>query len=246
MILGLSGPDMFWISFAAFTAGLVRGFTGFGTAMIYLPVAGQILSPFGAITTLVIMDIAAPLPILPRAWRDGDPKDVARLGVGLVVAMPLGIFALTLVEPEVFRYGVSIVAFFLLACLIGGIRYHGVLTRPLVFGTGAMSGFLAGSVGLAGPPVILLYMASARAVKTIRANTLMFLVLTDIALLPMLALFGRLEGSSILLGLAMIIPAAIGNITGAMLFRPGKERLYRNAAYLVIGVSALSGLPIWD
>ena len=246
MILGLSGPDLFWISSAAFVAGLVRGFTGFGTAMIYLPVAGQILSPFGAITTLVIMDLASPLPNAPRAWRDGDPRDIARLGTGLILAMPIGIFALSLVAPEVFRYGVSSIAIVLLACLIGGIRYRGVLTRPLIFTTGAMSGFLAGAVGLAGPPVILLYMASEKAAKTIRANTLLFLVMTDIVLLPMLAVFGRLEGSAVLLGLAMIVPGVFGNVTGAALFRPGLERLYRTIAYAVIALSALSGLPFWD
>ncbi len=246
MILGLDGPDLIWLSCAAFVAGLVRGFTGFGTAMIYLPVAGQILSPFGAITTLVIMDVAAPLPNVPRAWRDGDPRDIARLGIGLILAMPLGILALTLVAPEVFRYGVSTIALVLLACLIGGIRYRGALTRPLIFGTGALSGFLSGSAGLPGPPVILLYMASARAATVVRANTLLFLVMNDLMLLPMLALFGRLEGGAVLLGLAMIIPGAVGNVTGARLFRPGQERLYRTIAYGVIAISALSGLPLWD
>jgi uncharacterized membrane protein YfcA len=50
--------DGLWLLvITALVAGLVRGFSGFGTAMVYLPIAGQILSPFEALTTLMIMDL---------------------------------------------------------------------------------------------------------------------------------------------------------------------------------------------
>ena len=45
-------------------AGLVRGFSGFGTAMIYLPVASQFLTPFEALITLMVMDFFGPLPLV--------------------------------------------------------------------------------------------------------------------------------------------------------------------------------------
>ena len=246
MILGLAPLDLAAVAGAAFAAGLVRGFSGFGTAMIYLPVAGQVLSPFAAITTLVIMDLVAPLPNAPRAWREGEPRDVLRLGAGLVCALPLGLWLLMQVPAEVFRYAVSVIALVLLACLILGLRYRGRLTRPMIFGTGLLSGITAGTAGLPGPPVILLYMASARASQSVRANTLLYLILSDMVMLPMLAVFGRLDGGAVLLGCAMILPGALGNILGAMLFRPGHEALYRRVAYVVIAASAVSGLPMLD
>ena len=58
----LATPGLPWLAAAVFVAGMVRGFAGFGTAMVYLPVAGQILSPFEALTTLVVMDMIGPLP----------------------------------------------------------------------------------------------------------------------------------------------------------------------------------------
>jgi len=63
---GVIAGEGFWLLVAAAAvAGLVRGFSGFGTAMVYLPVAGQILSPFEALTTLLIMDLVGPLPNIP-------------------------------------------------------------------------------------------------------------------------------------------------------------------------------------
>lgn len=246
MIAGIAPSDLALLAGAAFAAGLVRGFSGFGTAMVYLPVAGQVLSPFAALVTIVIFDLVGPLPNVPRALRDGAPRDVLRLVAGLVITLPLGLYTLTLVAPEVFRYAVSLTAFCLVACLIMGLRYRGRLTPPLIYTTGGLSGFLFGIAGLPGPPVILLYMASTLPAYVVRANTLLFLFLCDVALLPTLALLGRLDGSAVLIGGLLIAPNVAGNVIGARLFRPGHERTYRWVAYAVITASALSGLPVWD
>lgn len=242
---GPAGAELAWLAAAAFVAGLVRGFSGFGTAMVYLPVAGQVLSPFGAITTLLVMDMFGPLPNLPRAWREMHRPDLARLCAGLVALLPLGIFTLTRVDPDVFRYAVSAIALVLLAALVGGLRYRGTLSPPMVYGTGGVSGFLMGVSGLPGPPVILFYMARPLPAQVIRATVLVYLFLTDFAMLPMLALFGRLNLAVLLLGAALIVPNLLGNVTGAWLFRPDREGVYRGVAYAVIAASALSGLPFW-
>jgi len=237
-------PDIAWLLIAALVAGLVRGFSGFGTAMIYLPVAGQFLSPFEAITTLLVMDLIGPLPNVPRALRDGDPWDVLRLGAGLLVFLPLGVFVLTLVAPEVFRYAVSLLALGLLACLITGVRYHGEFKRWMIYATGGAAGFLAGSSGLPGPPVILLYMASSKPISVIRANTMLFLVLSDIVMLVVLYLFGELVSGAVLTGAAVTLPYLIGNVAGAAMFKPDLEKVYRRIAYAIIATSAVLGLPI--
>mgnify|MGYP004045007789 CR=1 FL=1 len=44
----------------------VRGFSGFGSALIFMPLAGQFLPPLWCIMTLVAMDIFGPVPNLPR------------------------------------------------------------------------------------------------------------------------------------------------------------------------------------
>lgn len=213
---------------------------------MYLPLAAQVLSPFQALTTIVIFDLIGPLPIVRRASRECETSDLFRLISGLVVALPLGLLTLTFVEPEMFRYTVSFVALCLLGCLISGLRYHGRLNPPMIYGTGAMSGFLQGVAGLPGPPVILLYMASARPVQVIRANTFLFLFTTDVVLLPMLAIFGRLDSSAVALGIFLIIPNLFGGLLGAKLFRPEYERTYRTIAYAIIAASAVSSLPLWE
>ncbi len=238
--------DFAFLAFGALVAGLVRGFSGFGTAMVYLPFAGQVLSPFEALTTLIIMDLLGPLPNMPRAWRDGTPRDVMRLGLGALVALPFGVWILSIASAEIFRYGVSSITFLLLVLLIAGVRYHGEMKRHMVYLAGSLGGFLAGCVGLPGPPVIMLYMASSKPSQVIRANITMYLMVTDVIMIAVLSIGGHLVASAIAMGLGVAVVYLVGNVLGAAMFRPGYERLYRTIAYAIIAASALSGLPLWD
>ncbi len=242
----LSQEGLVWLVTAAFAAGVVRGFTGFGTAMVYLPIAGQVLSPIGALVSLTIMDLFGPLPNVPRALKDAHLGDIARLCAGLLIALPLGLLILTSVAPEVFRYSVSIIALILLALLITGWRYRGVLTQRMVFGTGMLGGFLFGAAGLSGPPVIMIYMASTHAARVIRANLMLYLLGADVLMVLMLGGTGRLSWVTVVTGLVVTVPYLIGNVLGGWLFRPDLEKIYRIAAYVIIAFSALSGLPFFD
>lgn len=242
----LAMPELWFLCLGAVLAGIVRGFSGFGTAMVYLPVAAQVLGPFEALTTMIIMDVTTPLMHVPRALKDGHPKDVLRLGAGAIIAVPFGVLILSLVEPVAFRWAVSIIALTLLVLLIAGVRYRGTLSKPMIYGTGGLGGFLAGSVGLPGPPVIMLYMASSLPAQTVRANNMLFLLVADFIMLTVLALNGLLVKSALVLGLLLILPYSLGNWLGAALFRPEAEKFYRLVAYAIIAGSAILGLPLWD
>mgnify|MGYP001792952656 CR=1 FL=1 len=244
--MAISVPELFILVGAVVVSGLVRGFSGFGTAMVFLPVAGRVVDPFSAILILVVMDLFGPIPLLPRALRDGEMREVGWLFGAMAVSLPFGLWLLSIVEPEVFRWAVSLTIFGLLACLIGGLRHSLPFTPPTLLGAGVVSGVLGGLAGLAGPPIVLLYLASQRATEVIRANTLVFLVGVDIALLVVLAAFGRFELSMALIGLILFPPYALAGLVGQRLFDPSRARLYRNVAYSVVGVAALQGLPVWD
>ena len=231
---------------AAVVSGVVRGFSGFGTAMIFLPVAALVVDPIWAILAMTGMDILGPLPAVPRAARDAKRRDLTLLLVSAGIMLPIGVWLLASVSPEVFRYAVSLISFALVACLVFGLRYRGPLNTSLVSGAGGAAGFLGGIAGLPGPPVILLYMASEAGAARVRATTMLFLVGFDVLLLVTYLLTGKFEFLPFGLGLCLAIPNGLGVLLGQMIFDPSKEALYRNIAYLVVICAAIFGLPIWD
>ena len=243
--IGQSPAGLAVLFFAAFLGGIVRGFSGFGTALIFLPIATPYLGPFGALIGLTIMDIFGPLPNLRQAWREVDRGDLTRLVVGCTLILPVGLWVLTQVNADVFRYAVSLLALAMLAILILGLRYHGAVSRAMVAGIGGAAGFLGGVAGLPGPAVILFYMSRPLPVAVIRATILLFLFAFDFLLLGYMTGMGRITWAAVLLGFVLAIPNLIGNWLGGRLFRPEYEHLYRAAAYVAIAAAALSGLPLW-
>ena len=242
----LATEGLWLLGLGAVLAGLVRGFTGFGTAMVYLPFAGQVLPPVWVLVTLLVIDLIGPLPEVPRAIREGHPRDVLRLGAGALIGVPLGVSVLLALEPDIFRTAVSLLTLVLLAALISGLRYHGAVGKPMIFGIGGLAGFLGGAVGLPGPPVILLYMARPLPVQVIRASTLLFLVVADLLMIGVFATRGLLATQPVLLGLLLVLPYLLAIRVGAKIFDPRHATIYRWLAYAIIAGSALSGLPVWD
>lgn len=246
-IFAAAGSDagLIWLLASVIVAGLVRGFAGFGSAMIIMPVAASVLTPVQAVIFLAAAELLGPLPNLSSALRIGTKRDIGLLLAGVVVALPLGLWGLSVMSPEPFGWIVSGVVFALLALLVTGWRYGGVLNRPLVLGTGALGGLMTGFAGIAGPPVIMLYMASKLPISVIRANFLLYLVGIDLLLFAMLWGAGLLVWPVVALGLMMGIPNVLANIIGARLFDPQSERVFRTVAYIVIALSAIAGLPLW-
>lgn len=60
--------DVSVVVLSVLVAALVRGFSGFGAAMVFAPPAIAILGPTVAIPVLAIMDFVVTLPYLPRLF----------------------------------------------------------------------------------------------------------------------------------------------------------------------------------
>jgi len=244
----LATEGLIWLVGAVLVAGIVRGFSGFGTAMIYMPVASSLLSPVQALITLLVFDLFGPLPNVPRALRDGQPREVGNLALGAVITLPLGIWFLTRVDPLVFRWLVStmaLIALTLPAFLLLGWRHQMTGRLAATFGVGAFGGFLAGFSGLAGPPVIIFYLSSKRAVASVRANILLYLLFVDVLAIALFAYRGLLDPAFVMVGAMLAVPYTIGNVAGAAIFDPDKAKAYRVISVVVIALSALKGLPVF-
>jgi uncharacterized membrane protein YfcA len=236
---------LIWLVGAVIVAGLVRGFSGFGSAMIIMPVASSVLNPVGAVIFLTFAEMLGPLPNLPAALREGTPRDVGLLLIGALIALPFGLWALSAVDPLVFGWMVSLIVLALLALLMLGWRYPHALSARVTVATGAVGGFMTGIAALPGPPVIMLYMASTLPVAVIRANFLLYLFAVDLLMIPLMWLSGLMIWKIALLGLLVGVPNLIANAVGARLFNPNSEGLFRRVAYIVIAASAIVGLPLW-
>lgn len=240
----LATPGLWWLLTGAVLAGLVRGFSGFGTAMIFLPFASRVLDPVSCLVALIVMDVVGPLPLVRGALREASGRHLAALAAGMVICLPVGLLVLTRMEGDVFGLAVGCISLAALVPMAAGWRFRGVLTLPVLFGAGAAGGFLGGAVGLPGPPVILVTLASPMGPAAVRATTMLYLLICDLAILAVLTARGMMSATAIAVGAVAILPYMAGTRLGARIFDPAREPAYRRVAFVVIFFSALSALPI--
>ncbi len=245
-VAALATPGLPWLMLAIGVAGIVRGFSGFGTALIFVPVAGIFLAPQVIVGVMMLTGIVSSSALLPRAWGQADRREVGLLAFAALLTVPLGLWLMARIDPELIRWCVAVIATVTLAALVSGWRFSGRVSRPQLAGIGAAAGGIGGLTGLTGPAVILFYLAGQSVAQAVRANTILFLAALDVVIVGNLLAKGAVDWALVALALVLAVPYVITSLIGQALFDPRHERLYRWVAYAVIALAVLSGLPIWS
>ena len=71
---GVSADGIAVLLAATLLGGLVRGFTGFGFAMVFMPLASVILGPVAALGLIWFIDLPFALPIAARSATTGTRR----------------------------------------------------------------------------------------------------------------------------------------------------------------------------
>ncbi len=245
LIAALDLPGFWWLAATIAAAGVVRGFTGFGTGLIFVPVAGLFLPPAQVVVVITLTGIASTAALLPRAWGQADRREVGLLLLAALPMVPLGLIILDHLDPMMVHWIVSIVAGGTLISLVSGWRFSGRVALPGLLAIGAVAGVIGGMTGLTGPAVILFYLAGRAVAQSVRANMIVFLAALDVVIIVNLLLRGFADWQVVWLAGLLAIPYFITVMIGQALFDPARERLYRYAAFTVIGLAVASGIPIW-
>src|SRR5712671_6639597 len=98
-------PDLLALPFlicavVACIAGMVRGFSGFGAAMLMTPVFSALYGPAVGVVLCLLLEIAVGLPLLRGAVPHVDWRRIGFLLLAAVVGIPLGNLVLTNSNPE--------------------------------------------------------------------------------------------------------------------------------------------------
>src|ERR1700719_3015923 len=124
----------------AFVSGTARGFSGFGSALIFMPLASSMAAPRLVAALLLIIDFVAAAPLVPNAWKHADRKATAVMVLGALIGVPIGTYFLSRLDPVTTRWIISAFVFALLMLLLSGWRYRGKDHAALAVGIGGLAG----------------------------------------------------------------------------------------------------------
>ena len=236
-------PDLLALSFlisavVACIAGMVRGFAGFGAAMLMTPVFSALYGPAVGIALCLLLEIAVALPLLPAVVRLVDWRRIGLLLVAAVVGVPLGNLVLTLADPEPMRWAISAIVLTAVALLASGWRFPAGRARsrlwppapPAAFSTACRAWPVRRSPSTTSP-VTKRRRACGPTSRPISSSSTWWRSLV-------FASRGLIGWDTGVHGLVLAPAVMLGGVLGERLFPLASERFYRRLALvLLVGVA---------
>jgi uncharacterized membrane protein YfcA len=231
-------------AFATVVAGLMRGYSGFGTAILLAPVYSTLWSPRVGVPVVLLMELFVSAYLLPRSFTEANKKLILPICAAAVLMLPLGSIILLQADGATLRRAIGIFVLVFGLLMMSGWRYHGTRPLPLNLAVGVTAGLLKGATGMSGPPVILYLLAGKEEARQHRANLILFFGVLGVAsILP--PLWGGLIGLPTLVMTAAMLPVMLVSVpVGARLFHVIPQRWYRRFALVLLlatGAFALLG-----
>ena len=239
-------PRVGFILFVSLLGGVVRGYSGFGGALIVVPLASMAVGPSMAVPLFYLFDLGSATPYGYRALPQCNFKQIWPMLVGHLLALPLGTWILTTLHPEGVRWGMSGIVFLMLIILVSGWRYRGKPNPPASFVVGTMAGVMGSSSGMAGPPIIAYWLGQKNNMAVVRSNIMAYYAMTSTATDIYFFYLGLFTWDVLIYALVVWPFYALGLWGGAKLFHRSSEALFRLSAYGLIALSAVVSMPLLD
>lgn len=210
-----------------FLAGLVRGITGFGGAMVMAPSLSLVIHPVTAVVIALALESAAAVTMLPQALRRVRWGVILPIGLMAVLTIPVGGWLLSTIDREIARRFIAGMVVVFAGLMALGWRYPGPTRLPVSLALGGLSGVLIGATSMGGPPVILYLLAGPDPIDQTRANLIVFITLLSavgLAILASLGVASWTDGA----WCAALAPIYLGaTMVGARLYGFFDERAFR-------------------
>jgi uncharacterized protein len=230
----------------AIFSGVVRGFSGFGSALIYIPLAAAVYDPLTAAISFVTIDFVTGLGFVASAWRKTRWHEVIPLAIAAVAAAQFGALILEYADPIALRWSICILVAGIVAVLASGLRYHGEPHLIVTIAVGLLAGLIGGAVQISGPPVIIYWLGSMHDIGAVRASFISYFALFSAGAVATYYVHGLLTVKLAALALLLTPLHAVAVWGGTKAFHLAPPHVYRRVAFVVIIASAIAGMPLFD
>jgi uncharacterized membrane protein YfcA len=217
-------------------AGFLQGLTGFGFALIALPLLGLFMPLKTIIPLVCLLGGCVSLGLSLQLRKSIHFNSMLLLFAATVPAIPLGVYVLKKVPAE--YLGIALGG--LMICFTAFQLLAKPKQRPLgrisTMAAGFLSGILGGSISAGGPPIII-YSAMQPWSKDKAKSTLAFyFLISGLAISSTHAVSGLITSEVLRLFATCLPSLALGVWLGATVYRRISDTGYRRLAFLLVFV----------
>lgn len=240
--LGVSPFQLLLIEIVCAVAGFLRGLTGFGLAIVLVPLISLVIPPERTVLLAILIASLGGGLGYREAWNNVDRPRILKLMLAAALAMPAGMAALFVTPPDVSRLliaAIAVAAFFAIAMPRAPLPPPG--DAPVIL-AGLVMGFMGAFAAIPGPPVIIYFVRSGIP-ATVSRDTMIVIFFWGPLMVALLALaLGRIDQPLALLAVAGTPALMAGNAVGSRFFGKVPESQWRWIILGLIGVSVVGSV----
>ena len=218
----------------AFIGGLVQGLTGFGVVLVALPLMGFFIDIKMAIPLILLLGLVINFTLISQLLKHIDHKKWIVLFLFSLPGIPLGIFVLKHVDSRYLELLIGCVVIFTSVFSMLSTSSSKELNKFWAGLAGFISGFLGGSIGATGPPVVIYTSLQPWDKEQIKTTMVSYFILTGIGIL-VFYLFHGLITKQILISFGYCtLPLISGVACGIFIFNRINDTLYRRIIHILL------------
>lgn len=239
---GLAMPSLVLVAALVALASMVRGLTGFGMAIVLVPLLSTVILPDRAVLLAVLVGSLAGFMGLREAWGKVQRQTALTISFAGIAAAPAGLSLLSVTPPDLGRMAIAIMAALSLIVLVLPRRAAMPRTPLAAITTGIVSGLMGSFAAMPGPPVVWFYARKNVRPEAIRDAMIVIFFLGPIAVAAMALAAGMIDLKLVILALTCLPPLLIGNIVGRALFGKFPEIIWRSLMFALVGSSLVGAI----
>ncbi len=219
---------------AAVVGGFLRGFLGFGAALVMIPILALVFDPVMAVGVYTVVTAPTMFQLLPTAVKDSEREIILPMSIATFVTAPAGALALVSLAPDLMKIFISLAVLIMVFLLARGWRLKGTVSLPVLLAAGSVGGFVQGSTSMGGPPVAAVALSRPGTAQQQRANVIAVLTAIFCSSLIPFWYFGMFTQKAVIAGI-VLAPFYLGlSVLGSRYFSNSGHRFYRIGALAML------------
>jgi len=223
-----------WLFLIVMAACFTQGVSGFGSALVAMPLLVPLVGLAHSRPLVCMMSGTLQIALLVRYRRAFRFGEVWRLTLAAAVAVPIGVFGLSLIDERITLSVLATVILGYAAYVLSGAKPHRTMRPVWTWVAGFFGGLLGGAYNTSGPPVVLYADCRGWSPDTFKSNLQAFFSINNVLVLVWHAFAGNVTaavGWSYLLALPAI---ALGVTAALLLDRHISHVLFRRIVLVLL------------
>jgi len=222
------------LSLIIFIASIVRGITGFGLALVAVPMIVFIMPVTDTAVFISIINVIFSLLYYRKSKEIVKDQPLGAMAVWTGIGVAAGTVLLKLVNPAYIQLLWGLLIIFIVISLVRGLNLHVKSERAALTLSGLFGGVLAGATGITGPPVAVILSSIKTPKEKFNAIISIFILFAASFAILFYLITGLIRKEVILLALCSVPALLAGLYTGDRLVSRISQKTFTTIVYIVL------------